>query len=156
MSDGPDRHLFSLILSTQFMNPLLTRLSSSSSSSSLRLPQPVLRNISPHQFHCRYFSSLRSDCLLRRRRRQQQPPLHQPIEHAPRISHLYPVPRSHPSLSTAFSYTRSLTMAADKAVDSLSEQLAQLPPLDKYPNCYPEINPVDIYRAHASNHDYIA
>ncbi|RYP40386.1 hypothetical protein DL767_001741 [Monosporascus sp. MG133] len=33
-------------------------------------------------------------------------------------------------------------MAADKAVDSLSEQLAQLPPLDKYPNCYPEINPL--------------
>lgn len=42
-------------------------------------------------------------------------------------------------------------MAADKAVDSLSEQLAQLPPLDKYPNCYPEINPVDIYRAHLTS-----
>ncbi|RYO81719.1 hypothetical protein DL766_002850 [Monosporascus sp. MC13-8B] len=33
-------------------------------------------------------------------------------------------------------------MAADKAVDGISEQLAQLPPLDKYPNCYPEINPL--------------
>ena len=41
--------------------------------------------------------------------------------------------------------------AEDKAVDSLSEKLAQLPPLDKYPNCYPEINPVDIYRSHASS-----
>ena len=48
------------------------------------------------------------------------------------------------------SLTRSIvTMATDdKSVDRLSEQLAQLPPLEKYPNCYPEINPVDIYRAH--------
>ncbi|OWO99033.1 hypothetical protein B2J93_6610 [Marssonina coronariae] len=40
------------------------------------------------------------------------------------------------------------------AASSLSEQLKSLDletPLPKYPNCYPEVNPVDIYRAHLTS-----
>lgn len=39
-------------------------------------------------------------------------------------------------------------MASDAAVSQLAKQIQDLPPLDKYPNCYPEINPVDVYRSH--------
>jgi arginyl-tRNA synthetase len=37
------------------------------------------------------------------------------------------------------------------AASNLSKKLQDLSlatPLPKYPNCYPEVNPVDIYRAH--------
>jgi arginyl-tRNA synthetase len=37
------------------------------------------------------------------------------------------------------------------SVDQVSEQLARLPPLDSYPNSYPKINPVDVYRAHVAS-----
>ena len=40
------------------------------------------------------------------------------------------------------------------AASSLSDQLKSLDlgtPLPKYPNCYPEVNPVDIYRAHITS-----
>ncbi|KAI0405430.1 arginyl-tRNA synthetase [Xylaria palmicola] len=33
----------------------------------------------------------------------------------------------------------------------LSAQLEKLGPLDKYPNCYPDVNPQDIYRAHIAS-----
>jgi arginyl-tRNA synthetase len=39
-------------------------------------------------------------------------------------------------------------MASDAAVGQLAQQIADLPPLEKFPNCYPEINPVDVYRSH--------
>lgn len=40
------------------------------------------------------------------------------------------------------------------AASSLSDKLKSLDletPLPKYPNCYPEVNPVDIYRAHITS-----
>lgn len=40
------------------------------------------------------------------------------------------------------------------AASSLSDKLKSLEletPLPKYPNCYPEVNPVDIYRAHITS-----
>ncbi|KAI1167382.1 arginyl-tRNA synthetase [Nemania serpens] len=43
---------------------------------------------------------------------------------------------------------RAVTMAATDPVSQLSAQLEKLGPLDQYPNCYPEVNPQDIYRAH--------
>ncbi|KAK5627981.1 hypothetical protein RRF57_003696 [Xylaria bambusicola] len=45
---------------------------------------------------------------------------------------------------------RTVTMAANAADDQLSA-LLQLGSLDEYPNCYPEINPQDIYRAHITS-----
>lgn len=42
-------------------------------------------------------------------------------------------------------------MATDAAVDKVAQQLQDLPPLDKYPNCFPDINPVDIYRSHITS-----
>lgn len=45
-------------------------------------------------------------------------------------------------------------MATDaSSVDNVTQQLKDLslPPLDTYPNCYPEINPVDIYRSHITS-----
>ncbi|KAI0538997.1 arginyl-tRNA synthetase [Xylaria digitata] len=47
--------------------------------------------------------------------------------------------------------TRAVTMAAVDPVDELSAQLEKLGPLDKYPNCYPDVNPQDIYRAHITS-----
>jgi hypothetical protein len=47
--------------------------------------------------------------------------------------------------------TRTFTMAAADPVSQLSVQLEQLGSLDKYPNCYPEVNPQDIYRAHITS-----
>jgi arginyl-tRNA synthetase len=40
------------------------------------------------------------------------------------------------------------------STSSLSEKLKALSldtPLPKYPNCYPEVNPVDVYRAHLTS-----
>jgi arginyl-tRNA synthetase len=40
------------------------------------------------------------------------------------------------------------------ATSQLAEKLKSLSltaPLPKYPNCYPEVNPVDIYRAHLTS-----
>lgn len=44
-------------------------------------------------------------------------------------------------------------MATDASVDNVTQLLndLSLPALDKYPNCYPEINPVDIYRSHVTS-----
>ncbi|TGJ81307.1 hypothetical protein E0Z10_g7462 [Xylaria hypoxylon] len=42
-------------------------------------------------------------------------------------------------------------MAATDPVDQLSAQLEKLGSLDKYPNCHPEVNPQDIYRAHITS-----
>ncbi len=136
-------------LSIQFMTPPVTRFLSSP----LRPPRLGLLRciISSHQD--RSYSLVRSGGLLQlRRRRQHQLKVlpYQTVQNEKRASsrHLDYATRFVP-LPTTLSHTRSVTMATDKAVDSLSEQLARLPPLDKYPNCYPEINPVDIYRAHA-------
>lgn len=43
------------------------------------------------------------------------------------------------------------TTAATDPVSQLSAQLEKLGPLDRYPNCYPEVNPQDIYRAHITS-----
>ncbi|KAK8041650.1 Arginine--tRNA ligase [Apiospora rasikravindrae] len=42
-------------------------------------------------------------------------------------------------------------MASDASVDNLAKEFKDLPPLDKYPNCFPDINPVDIYRSHITS-----
>ncbi|KAH8674325.1 arginyl-tRNA synthetase [Xylariales sp. PMI_506] len=42
-------------------------------------------------------------------------------------------------------------MASDAAFDNLVQKFQHLPPLDKYPNCFPDINPVDIYRSHLTS-----
>lgn len=47
--------------------------------------------------------------------------------------------------------TRAITMAAADPVNELSAQLEKLGSLDKYPNCYPEVNPQDLYRAHVTS-----
>ncbi|KAI1828281.1 arginyl-tRNA synthetase [Xylaria intraflava] len=39
-------------------------------------------------------------------------------------------------------------MAAADPVNQLSAQLEQLGTLDQFPNCYPKVNPQDLYRAH--------
>ncbi|KAI0110423.1 arginyl-tRNA synthetase [Nemania sp. FL0031] len=47
--------------------------------------------------------------------------------------------------------TRGITMAATDPVNQLSAQLEKLGSLDKFPNCYPDRNPQDIYRAHITS-----
>lgn len=42
-------------------------------------------------------------------------------------------------------------MASDASVERVTQQLKDLPPLDPYPNCYPDINPTDIYRSHLTS-----
>lgn len=42
-------------------------------------------------------------------------------------------------------------MAADTSFDNLARQFTHLPLIDKLPNCFPDINPVDIYRAHITS-----
>ncbi|KAK7908865.1 arginyl-trna synthetase protein [Apiospora marii] len=42
-------------------------------------------------------------------------------------------------------------MASDASVDNLAKEFKDLPALDKYPNCFPDINPVDIYRSHITS-----
>ncbi|KAI0128276.1 arginyl-tRNA synthetase [Xylariales sp. AK1849] len=39
-------------------------------------------------------------------------------------------------------------MASDASVALLTKQFKDLPVIDSYPNCFPDINPVDIYRSH--------
>ncbi|KAH8198146.1 hypothetical protein TruAng_007679 [Truncatella angustata] len=39
-------------------------------------------------------------------------------------------------------------MANEAAVDKVTQQLQDLPPLKAFPNCYPDINSTDIYRSH--------
>ncbi len=55
-------------------------------------------------------------------------------------------------LQTKRAFSQTCNMAA--AASSLSEKLKSLSlaePLPKYPNCFPEVNPVDIYRAHLTS-----
>lgn len=42
-------------------------------------------------------------------------------------------------------------MASDASVDNLAKQFKHLPLVDKYPNCFPDINPFDIYRSHITS-----
>ncbi|KAK7949445.1 hypothetical protein PG988_016084 [Apiospora saccharicola] len=42
-------------------------------------------------------------------------------------------------------------MASDASVDNLAKEFKDLPALDNYPNCFPDINPVDIYRSHITS-----
>ena len=42
-------------------------------------------------------------------------------------------------------------MATEASFDNLAKQFKHLPLVDKMPNCYPDINPVDIYRAHITS-----
>ncbi|ORY59182.1 arginyl-tRNA synthetase [Pseudomassariella vexata] len=42
-------------------------------------------------------------------------------------------------------------MASDASFDNLVKKFADLPLLDRYPNCFPDINPVDIYRSHITS-----
>ena len=43
--------------------------------------------------------------------------------------------------------------SATAASEQLSEKLKSLSvsPLNEYPNCYPDLNPVDVYRAHLTS-----
>lgn len=41
-------------------------------------------------------------------------------------------------------------MASDTSFERLAQRFQHLPVLDKHPNCYPDLNPVDVYRAHIS------
>ena len=41
--------------------------------------------------------------------------------------------------------------ANDASFDNLVQQFQHLPLIDKYPDCYPDINPTDIYRAHITS-----
>jgi arginyl-tRNA synthetase len=39
-------------------------------------------------------------------------------------------------------------MATEASFDNLAKQFKDLPLLERFPNCFPDINPVDIYRSH--------
>ncbi|KAI1434382.1 arginyl-tRNA synthetase [Xylaria sp. CBS 124048] len=102
---------------------------------------------------------------LRRRFSFAPLPLPVPLPHhssrGPGQLPLHPSPRllAAPSkldptrdLTSFLSQTRAFTMAAAAdPVDLLSAQLEQLGSLDKYPNCYPEVNPQDLHRAHITS-----
>ncbi|KAI5918369.1 arginyl-tRNA synthetase [Camillea tinctor] len=72
--------------------------------------------------------------------------------------HHWPQPRSQPLLSqfakshhsSPPSYRTMATTTTD-SVDRLTAQLDGLPPIDPYPNCYPDTNPQDIYRSHITS-----
>lgn len=56
------------------------------------------------------------------------------------------------SISPAFPQSnliRSMSTPASSVVDKLKE--LSLDPLPQYPNCYPDLNPVDVYRAHLTS-----
>lgn len=56
--------------------------------------------------------------------------------------------------SKKFSMETKPSMAVDSKPHELVEMLSALglnDPLHKYPNCYPEANPIDIYRAHLTS-----
>ncbi|ODA81664.1 hypothetical protein RJ55_00166 [Drechmeria coniospora] len=42
-------------------------------------------------------------------------------------------------------------MASDASFDGLAKKFEHLPLLDRYPSCFPDINPVDIYRSHITS-----
>ncbi|KAJ6441977.1 arginyl-tRNA synthetase [Purpureocillium lavendulum] len=42
-------------------------------------------------------------------------------------------------------------MAADASFDNLARQFGHLPLIDRFPNCFPDINPVDVYRSHITS-----
>lgn len=42
-------------------------------------------------------------------------------------------------------------MAADASFENLARQFTHLPLIDRLPNCFPDVNPVDIYRAHITS-----
>ncbi|KAJ3472665.1 hypothetical protein NLG97_g10805 [Lecanicillium saksenae] len=42
-------------------------------------------------------------------------------------------------------------MAADASFENLARQFQHLPLIDRLPNCFPDVNPVDIYRAHITS-----
>ncbi|PNY28486.1 Arginine-tRNA ligase, cytoplasmic [Tolypocladium capitatum] len=69
----------------------------------------------------------------------------------------FPRQLSSPRRTTAFTphhrrrQRRSFfaNMAAnDASFDSLARQFQHLPLIDRYPNCFPDINPTDVYRSH--------
>ncbi|ATY61415.1 arginyl-tRNA synthetase [Cordyceps militaris] len=78
---------------------------------------------------------------------------------APSCSRLAVAPRRivarfqprHRSLHAGRPPPPALTMAADASFDNLARQFSHLPLIDKLPNCFPDINPVDIYRAHITS-----
>ncbi|RDA84742.1 hypothetical protein CP532_6931, partial [Ophiocordyceps camponoti-leonardi (nom. inval.)] len=43
------------------------------------------------------------------------------------------------------------SMASDASFDALAKRFQHLPLIDRYPNCFPDRNPVDIYRAHITS-----
>jgi Arginyl tRNA synthetase N terminal domain len=53
--------------------------------------------------------------------------------------------------STAASPSQTYKMAAATALSEQLRELSLATPLPTYPNCYPEDNPVDIYRAHLTS-----
>ncbi|PHH86394.1 hypothetical protein CDD83_10309 [Cordyceps sp. RAO-2017] len=42
-------------------------------------------------------------------------------------------------------------MTSEATFDSLTKHFQHLPLIEKYPNCFPDINPVDVYRAHITS-----
>lgn len=41
--------------------------------------------------------------------------------------------------------------ANDRSFDNLVKQFQHLPLIDRYPNCFPDINPTDVYRSHITS-----
>jgi arginyl-tRNA synthetase len=89
-----------------------------------------------------------------------QSPLQFPLQHRHHCSYRpgcqLPFSTRLPSICEASrvplrAQTRAITMAAADPVNELSAQLEKLGSLDKYPNCYPEVNPQDLYRAHVTS-----
>lgn len=49
-------------------------------------------------------------------------------------------------------YRKSLgNMASQASFDNLVRQFQHLSPLDRYPDCFPDLNPVDVYRSHITS-----
>ncbi|XP_044724546.1 tRNA synthetases class I (R) domain-containing protein [Hirsutella rhossiliensis] len=42
-------------------------------------------------------------------------------------------------------------MASEASFENLAQRFQHLPLIDRYPNCFPDINPVDVYRAHITS-----
>lgn len=69
-----------------------------------------------------------------------------PVTHFHQI-HIY----QYQSLRKKFSNHSSLFNMANSDTEEVSQKLANLgltTPLASYPNCYPQVNPFDVYRAH--------
>jgi len=56
-----------------------------------------------------------------------------------------------PLSTSSHQQIRNFAMAGADSVSQPSTQLEVLDTLEKYPNCYPEINPQDIYRSHITS-----